>query len=198
MDTSRNLLRRCAKVVALAVVIVVVQVGVAFAASAFFSSSSATPAVKGVNSSGASNAMGVFGVASNTGTSRRYGVYGKTNGSGGVGVRGDGAHFGVFSGGDLGIAAGKKLKCSGCVTASDLAIEVVHHAGSFTSVTEANNGVSCPAGKRPIAGGGTTDSFNMMPTDIGIGASSVSVRWESDNNALLTGNSDAWATCIPN
>jgi hypothetical protein len=77
-------------------------------------------------------------------------------------------------------------------------ISVVHHGGSFTNATEASNTASCPAGKRPIAGGGNTDAFNMMITDITIGPSSVTVRWETDNNASLTGTSDAWATCMPN
>jgi hypothetical protein len=76
-------------------------------------------------------------------------------------------------------------------------IEVVHHPGTMVSATEANNSVTCPAGKRPIAGGGTTDAFNLFITDVSISATSVTVRWETDNNATQSASTDAWATCVP-
>ena len=77
------------------------------------------------------------------------------------------------------------------------AIVTVHHAGTMVSATEASNTVSCPAGTRPIAGGGTTDAFNLFITDINISSTSVSVRWETDNNATQSASTDAWATCVP-
>jgi hypothetical protein len=40
-------------------------------------------------------------------------------------VRGNGDKFGVYSGGHLGVANGKQLKCSACVTAQDLATNAV-------------------------------------------------------------------------
>jgi len=57
--------------------------------------------------------------------------------------------------------------------------------------------VTCPAGTRPIAGGGSTDAFNMLMTDINISSTSLSVRWETDNGAIQSATTDAWATCIP-
>jgi S-layer homology domain len=76
-------------------------------------------------------------------------------------------------------------------------ITIVHNPGTMTNASEANNTVSCPAGKRPIAGGGSTDAFNLFLTDVTITSTSVSVRWETDNNALQSATTDAWATCVP-
>jgi len=76
-------------------------------------------------------------------------------------------------------------------------ITVVHHAGTISSSTEGSNTVTCPAGTRPIAGGGSTDAFNMLMTDINISSTSLSVRWETDNGAIQSATTDAWATCIP-
>jgi len=64
----------------------------ALAAIGTFTSNSAVPAVKGTNSSAV-----------------------------GTGVQGTGKKFGVFSNGPLGVAAGKKLVCTGCVPAGALA-----------------------------------------------------------------------------
>ena len=77
------------------------------------------------------------------------------------------------------------------------ALTVVHHGGAFTSAFEATKTVQCPAGKRALAGGGSTNQVNMMMTDLTIGGNAVGVRWETDNNTSLTGNSDAWALCAP-
>jgi len=76
-------------------------------------------------------------------------------------------------------------------------IVIRHHSATFNNATEVNNSVTCMAGERPIAGGGSTDAFNTMLTDVSIGPTSVSVRWESDNNAMVSGSSDVWATCMP-
>jgi hypothetical protein len=77
------------------------------------------------------------------------------------------------------------------------AFEIVHHSGPFTNATFTVNTVTCPTGKRPFSGGGNTDRNNFFLTDIAIASTSVTVRWESDNNALVSGTSDAWALCAP-
>jgi hypothetical protein len=74
---------------------------------------------------------------------------------------------------------------------------VVFHAQSFTGATEVNNAAVCPAGERALAGGGNTDAFNMFLTDITPSGDHASVRWETDNNATASGNSNAWALCAP-
>ena len=76
-------------------------------------------------------------------------------------------------------------------------LHVVFHSQSYTGATEVNNAATCPAGERALAGGGNTDSFNMMLTDITPSGDHVSVRWETDNNATANGNSNAWALCGP-
>ncbi len=112
-------LKRSWKVILLAIAIVAIPTA-AFAAIGSFTSTSGTPAVTGVNSSALSGVSGVRGVASYVGALNHYGVSGAASGTGGIGVRGDGANYGVYSGGNLGIAAGKTLKCAGCVTNGDL------------------------------------------------------------------------------
>jgi S-layer homology domain len=77
------------------------------------------------------------------------------------------------------------------------AFEIVRNPGGLTNSIETTNVVGCPTGKRPLAGGGTTSLSNLFVTDIAIGATSLSVRWESDNNASLTGTTEAWALCAP-
>jgi S-layer homology domain len=75
--------------------------------------------------------------------------------------------------------------------------EVVHHGGSISSNTFGLNTVTCPTGKRPLSGGGSTDSANLFMTDMAIGTTSLTVRWESDDNALISATTDAWALCAP-
>ena len=75
--------------------------------------------------------------------------------------------------------------------------EIVRNPGTFSASTEANNTVTCPAGKRPLSGGGRTDAFNVFLTDINITSTSVSVRWETDNNVAQSGTTEAWALCAP-
>jgi hypothetical protein len=50
---------------------------------------------------------------------------------------------------------------------------------------------------RPLSGGGRTDAFNVFLTDINITSTSVSVRWETDSNAVQSGTTEAWALCAP-
>ena len=75
--------------------------------------------------------------------------------------------------------------------------EIVRNPGGLTNSIVTTNVVGCPTGKRPLAGGGTTNLSNLFITDIAIGETSVSVRWETDNNVLLTGTTEAWALCAP-
>jgi hypothetical protein len=110
-----GVLKRSWKVILLAIAIVAVPTA-AFAAIGSFTSATGAPAVTGVNSSALTNVSGVHGVASHVGANSHYGVTGAASGTGGIGVRGDGANFGVYSGGNLGVAAGKTLKCTACVT----------------------------------------------------------------------------------
>ena len=75
--------------------------------------------------------------------------------------------------------------------------EIVRNPGALTNSTVTTNAVGCPTGKRALAGGGTTDLSNLFMTDIAIFNTSVSVRWETDNNVLLTGTTEAWVLCAP-
>ena len=75
--------------------------------------------------------------------------------------------------------------------------EIVRHFGTFTATAIASNTVNCPTGKRPLSGGGITDQDNLFITDIGIESTRVTVRWESDNDAAVTGTSEVWALCAP-
>jgi hypothetical protein len=113
-------LKRGWKVILLTIAIVAVPTA-AFAAIGTFTSATGTPAVTGVNSSALTGVSGVRGVASHVGTNLHYGVSGTASGTGGIGVRGDGAAYGVYSGGNLGVASGHALKCAGCVNAGDIA-----------------------------------------------------------------------------
>jgi hypothetical protein len=105
-------------VVAIVAAIVLVPASV-YAAVGSFSSTTATPGVKGTSSY--STGKGVAGYATSTSSSTHIGVYGNASGSGGYGVYGQGPKFGVYSNGPLGIATGKSLVCTGCVPATALA-----------------------------------------------------------------------------
>jgi hypothetical protein len=76
-------------------------------------------------------------------------------------------------------------------------LEVVHHAGSFASMSFTTNSAACPAGKRALAGGGSITTSDMYLTDTALGLASVNVRWESENNVSATGDTDAWVLCAP-
>jgi hypothetical protein len=118
--TSRQLtLMVCVAIVSVVVIIPTA----ALAAVGTFTSSTAAPAVTAVNSSPAPNAVGALGRAAGTGNAPRFGVVGAASGAAGIGVRGTGAQFGVFSNGPLGSAG--PLKCTKCVTATDIANRIV-------------------------------------------------------------------------
>ena len=71
--------------------------------------------VLGVSAGTASNAAGIWGNAIATSAADHFGVWGNANGTGGIGVKGTGAKYGVFSNGPLGVADGKSLVCTGCI-----------------------------------------------------------------------------------
>ena len=83
------------------------------------------------------------------------------------------------------------------VNAKLAAFEIVHQGGTFTSTTEENTTAVCPAGKRALAGGGSTDQLSMFLTDLTIGPTTLNARWESDNDQLRSGASDTWVLCAP-
>ncbi len=59
-------------------------------------------------------------------------------------------------------------------------------------------GADCPAGRRPIAGGGTVDISGLVITDSYPSLGSWTVRWESKDGSIL--NPDVmtvWVTCLP-
>jgi hypothetical protein len=75
--------------------------------------------------------------------------------------------------------------------------EIVRNSGVAFNATAAVNTVTCPTGKRPLSGGGSTNQVNLFITDIVISSTSLTVRWESDDNTTVAGTSEAWAMCAP-
>ena len=147
--------RRASAVLIVATALVAVPT-VVLAATGTFTSSTNRPAITGVNTSAQAGAAGVTGQASGGGAATRFGVSGSASGTGGIGVQGTGAKFGVYSNGPLGVAPGRPLVCSGCVTAGDLTL--VHgqsESGVFAAAEYAANpgdyvavGITFP---RPLA-----------------------------------------------
>ena len=119
--------RQLTTIVCVGIVVLVVIPTAALAATGVFSSTTMQPAVKAVNSSGAVGAVGVVGRAGATGNAVRVGVDGSATGASGVGVKGTGSMYGVFSNGPLGVAVGKKLRCTACVTAGAFAPGALPH-----------------------------------------------------------------------
>ena len=139
--------RQLTTIVCVAIVSVVVAVPTAaLAASGAFTSATTAPAVVGTNSSAASGAAGVVGSNTGGGPSTRYGVRGGATGPGGIGVQGNGKKYGVFSNGPLGVASGKALTCTRCVSPGDLSSGVGVHAkariASNATVTRSTPGVT--------------------------------------------------------
>jgi hypothetical protein len=75
--------------------------------------------------------------------------------------------------------------------------EIVHHVDTFTSVTSHADTANCPAGKRALGGGGSTTQTNIMINETIVAGGSFTVRWETEDNAALTGTSDVWVLCAP-
>jgi hypothetical protein len=59
---------------------------------------------------------------------------------------------------------------------------------------------TCPAGRRPVAGGGGTDEAELFMTDSRpSGPTEWSVTWETYNDFLVDpGEISVWALCVPN
>lgn len=118
--------RQLTVIVCFAVVALVVMIPTAaLAAAGAFTSTTAAPAVTASNSSTSANAVGVLGRATGAGNAARTGVVGSGTGTAGTGVTGNGAKYGVYSNGSLGVVTGKKLVCAGCVTGTDMANRLV-------------------------------------------------------------------------
>ncbi|MGZ6528139.1 MAG: hypothetical protein ACXVES_13240 [Actinomycetota bacterium] len=110
------------KIAAITLAIVMIPV-VALAAVGSFTSSTTTPAVTAKNTSATAGAKAIYGLESSTASGIRTGIVGQALGTGGVGVTGTGARYGLYSNGPIGVASGKNLVCSGCVTSTDLAVK---------------------------------------------------------------------------
>ena len=132
--TSKN---RVWPVVAIVEALVLLP-GVAWAAIGSFSSTSSSPAVTAKSTY--ATGKGVYGLDTSTSTSTHYGVFGSASGTGGIGVYGSGTKNGVYSAGNLGVAAGKTLACTKCVTAADLvvmpAVSVFNPTGTNVALTD--------------------------------------------------------------
>ncbi|HEV7525867.1 MAG TPA: hypothetical protein VGP92_12935 [Acidimicrobiia bacterium] len=161
--------RQLTTIVCIAIVsIVVIIPTAALAASGTFTSATSAPAVLGSNSSLSTGAKGVQGVASNTGTGTRYGVHGSAYGSGGIGVGGAGASFGVYSYGNLGVKAGNSLVCVACVPKGAIGAGIFKNYQVVTKVqVEAADlaffggiSVACPTGKKVLGGGGSATTLD--------------------------------------
>jgi hypothetical protein len=97
-------------VVALCVAVVLAPVAAVAATAAFSSGSASTPAVSAKNTSSGTGAKAVYGNASASG-GINYGIYGRTASAQG---------YGVYSAGRLGTSGA--LVCSHCVTGGDLKV----------------------------------------------------------------------------
>jgi hypothetical protein len=117
--------RQLTLIACVAVVSLVAVPTAAFAASGLFSSATAAPAVTATNTATAANAVGVLGRSSGAGTAARTGVVGSATGTNGIGVQGNGAKYGLYSNGPLGVAAGKHLACTACVTPENVSNRLV-------------------------------------------------------------------------
>jgi hypothetical protein len=175
--------RQLTMIVCVAIVsIVVVVPTAALAASGAFTSATTAPAVKGTNTSPTAGAIGVYGKASGTGNAARIGVVGAASGAGGVGVQGNGSHYGVFSNGRLGVAAGKSLSCSGCVGPGALSplakgtmFAVVNVNGTLRRGTPGTSSAQ-------FAGGFTGDYVVKFPRSV------ASCAWVASVTSSVDGN----------
>jgi hypothetical protein len=133
-----SLKKRGLQVLVVAATVILVPT-IAMAATGTFTSSTGQAAVRAVNSSTAVGATALLGQATGGGTATRFGVNGTATGHNGVGVQGTGAKWGVFSNGPLGVAPGKSLTCTGCVTSTDMTLQAgqtesgVFAAGEYAS-----------------------------------------------------------------
>jgi hypothetical protein len=77
--------------------------------------------------------------------------------------------------------------------------EIVSSSAPAGTGTEANHSTACPAGKRPLAGGGTSSAFNLFMTDSSPFNNLWSIRWETDNNVAIGGGNTVtvYVLCAP-
>ena len=76
--------------------------------------------------------------------------------------------------------------------------ELVQSNVDPSSSTAFSSIATCPAGKRPIGGGGQTDLANLFMTDSAPNDNSLLVRWETDDNASQDpGSIQVFALCAP-
>jgi hypothetical protein len=149
--------RQLTLIVCVAIVsIIVIIPTAALAAVGSFTSSTAAPAVTAVNSSPAPNAAGVLGRAAGLGNASRFGVVGAASGAAGIGVRGSGAQYGVFSNGPLGSSG--PLRCTKCVTANDIANRIVV---PYNLAAGANSAPVVIPASVPVHVMGVTNTFNF-------------------------------------
>ena len=140
------------------------------AAGGTFTSSTGQAAVKAVNSSTHPGAAAVVAQATGGGGALRFGVNSTAGGPNGIGVQGTGTKWGVFSNGPLGVAPGKSLDCTGCVTSTDMTLlSGQTESGVFASGGDASSpanfvgvGITYP---RPLAQALPTD--HIIDTDGG-------------------------------
>jgi hypothetical protein len=145
---------------------------IALAAGGTFTSATGQAAVKAVNSSSHAGAAAVVAEATGGGGALRFGVNSTAGGPNGIGVQGTGSKWGVYSNGPLGVASGKALVCTGCVTSTDLTLTLVSgqtESGVFASGGDAASpanlvgvGITFP---RPLAQALPTS--NIIDTDAG-------------------------------
>lgn len=143
--------RQLTTIICVAIVAVVMVPTAALAAIGTFDSSTGAPAVMGTNSSTSVGTKAVEGKQTGGGHNTRYGVLGTANGPGGVGVIGTGTRDGVYSNGPLTVRAGSTLRCSGCVSLSDLS----HTARSERPLSRGQS----ESGAFGAGGGNTTGGY---------------------------------------
>ncbi len=159
--------RQLTTIVCVAIVAAVMIPTAAMAAIGAFTSTTVTPAVTGTNSATVANAKGVQGTASATSAGvTRYGVAGNASGTFGIGVQGTGTKYGVFSNGPLGVAAGKSLSCTACITGGDLAASTRRVTPSCRGRRSRNGvGIRTRADRRPSRSArARARSRSMAPT----------------------------------
>jgi hypothetical protein len=128
------------------------------AEAGLFTSTTASPALTATNSSPAANSVGALGRATGAGNVARTGVMGSGTGTNGVGVQGNGAKYGVYSNGPLGVAAGKKLVCAACITTTAYANRITV---PFNLAAGASSAAIMIPGNVPVNVTGAVLTFNF-------------------------------------
>jgi hypothetical protein len=173
----------CVAIVAIAVVVPTA----ALAASGAFTSTTVAPAAQAVNVSGEKNAIGLLGRVAATGNVARTGVVGSATGSNGIGVKGTGEKYAVYSDGPLGVAAGKPLHCAGCVGPDALS---PLSKGTMFAIVNLNGTLrrGTPGATSTLAGGAPTGDYVVtFPRSVATCAWVASVTGTADATTPLDG-----------